>query len=242
MNMFLRWPVRLTAAALFLGLAGCGTNLEEILFQSTTALGRTAFDVFLTEVANDLADALDRDDMPPDDGDGDADNGDNGGDGDGDGGDGGDGGTNGTDGVGAGEAIYADNGCAACHCADATGGCALDAPSLVSVDPDILAGSLNGDTPHPGGTVDLSDQELADLAAYLASLGDSGDGNGGLDGAALTADNCAACHGADGATGFAPDISGQSAAELAAGLESPTHGSISLSDDEVAAIAEFLGG
>lgn len=236
MNMFLRWPVRLTAAALFLGLAGCGTNLEELLYQSVTALGRTAFDVFLTEVANDLADALDRDDMPPDDGD---DNGDNGGDGDGNGGDGG---GDGTDGVAAGEAIYADNGCAACHCADAGGGCALDAPSLVNVESDTLASFLNGDAPHPGGTVDLSDQELADLAAYLASLGDSGGGNGVLDGAALMADNCAACHGADGASGFAADISGQSAAELAAGLESPTHGSISLSDDEVAAIAEFLGG
>lgn len=240
MNMYLRWPVRLTAVALFLGLAGCGTNIEEILFQSATALGRTAFDVMLTEVANDLADALDCDDMPPDDGD----NGDDGDDtDDGDDGDGGDGnGGDDTGGVAAGEAIYADNGCAACHCADAVGGCALDAPSLVSVESDTLTSFLNGDAPHPGGTVDLSDQELADLAAYLASLGDSGDGNGTLDGAALSADNCAACHGADGASGFAPDISGQSAAEFDSGLQSPTHGSISLSDDEVAAIADFLGG
>ena len=148
MNMFPRWPVRFAALTLLLGLTGCGTNIEELLYQSVTALGRTAFDVALTEVANDLADALARDDAPPDDGDGDGGNGDDGDDG----------------------------------------------------------------------------------------------GNGPPDGAALYANNCAACHGADGASGFAPDISGQSAAELAVGLESPSHGAISLTEDEVAAIAQFLGG
>ncbi|UCG16056.1 MAG: cytochrome c [Phycisphaerales bacterium] len=61
----------------------------------------------------------------------------------------------------------------------------------------------------------------------------------GADGAALYAANCA-CHGPDGAG--PPDIRGLSAADLAAGLASPTHGTIELTDDEVAAIAEFLGG
>jgi hypothetical protein len=133
-------------------LAGCGTNLEEILFQNATALGRTAFDIFLTDVANDLADALECDGAPDDDGD-DGDDGDDVDDGDGD---------------------------------------------------------------------------------------DVDDGDGPADGAALFSNNCAMCHGADG-TG-PPDVTGLSAADLSAGLESAVHGSVSLTEDEVVAIAEFLGG
>ncbi|MCP4592217.1 MAG: cytochrome c [bacterium] len=72
--------------------------------------------------------------------------------------------------------------------------------------------------------------------------GDDGDGGGGGGGADLYAANCSACHGADGASGFAPDITGLGADEMATGLESGSHGGISLSDDEVAAVTEFLGG
>ncbi|UCF33413.1 MAG: cytochrome c [Phycisphaerales bacterium] len=76
--------------------------------------------------------------------------------------------------------------------------------------------------------------------------GDNGDngGNGGgeLDGAQLMADNCAACHGADGASGFAPDITGMSGEELSAGVAGPSHVPIDLTDAEYAAIAEFLDG
>jgi mono/diheme cytochrome c family protein len=74
--------------------------------------------------------------------------------------------------------------------------------------------------------------------------GDNGgdDGGGDLDGAQLMADNCAACHGADGASGFAGDITGMSAEELSAGVAGASHVPIDLTDAEYAAIAEFLGG
>ena len=65
----------------------------------------------------------------------------------------------------------------------------------------------------------------------------------GPDGAALYADNCAACHGDDGASGFAPDITGQSADELTAGLGSASHDGVAeLTAEEIDAIAAFLGG
>lgn len=62
----------------------------------------------------------------------------------------------------------------------------------------------------------------------------------GADGAALYADNCSACHGADG--DGPPDITGMAADALSTGLESATHGAITLTEEEIAAIAEFLGG
>ena len=69
----------------------------------------------------------------------------------------------------AGEPIFASLGCAACHCADAIGGCALEAPSLVGVGSATLDELLRGDAAHPGGKFDLDDQGIADLAAFLAS-------------------------------------------------------------------------
>ena len=40
-----------------LTLPGCATNFSELLFQTGTALGRTALDQLLTDVANQVADA-----------------------------------------------------------------------------------------------------------------------------------------------------------------------------------------
>jgi hypothetical protein len=62
------------------------------------------------------------------------------------------------------------------------------------------------------------------------------------DGATLYADNCSDCHGDDGSGQVGPNIIGSSAAELTAGLSSAIHGSISLTEAEIAAIASFLGG
>jgi mono/diheme cytochrome c family protein len=72
--------------------------------------------------------------------------------------------------------------------------------------------------------------------------GNGGNGGDGLDGGQLLADNCAACHGADGASGFAPNIAGMSAEELSAGVADPAHAPVDLTEAEFAAIAEFLGG
>ena len=65
----------------------------------------------------------------------------------------------------------------------------------------------------------------------------------GLDGAALYATHCAGCHGIEGEGGIGPDIRLQSAAELTAGLESGSHAGVAeLSEEEIAAMADYLGG
>ncbi|MCH8148885.1 MAG: hypothetical protein IH987_13045 [Planctomycetes bacterium] len=122
---------------------GCGTNFDEILSQSLAATGRTALDIFLTDFANAVADRAEDDSDDGDDSDGDH---------------------------GTGEAIYVSNGCGGCHCADASGGCALDAPALLDVEVETLDEFLRGDTPHTGGKYDLSDQEILDLQVYLGGL------------------------------------------------------------------------
>ncbi|HRX84436.1 MAG TPA: rhodanese-like domain-containing protein [Phycisphaerae bacterium] len=62
----------------------------------------------------------------------------------------------------------------------------------------------------------------------------------GVDGAALFSTNCSACHGADGGSGFAPNVQGYTAAEVTTGLGSATHASITLTTEEIDAIALFL--
>ena len=160
-----------TMPLLALLAGGCGTNFDEILYQAFAATGRTALDIFLTDLANDLADRADGGDAAPDDTDGDGGTGDGGtGDGgDSDGGDAADGASVGGD-AAAGEMIYVSNGCGSCHCADASGGCALDAPALHDAAGETLDEFLRGDTPHTGGKHDLTDQDILDLQAYLAGL------------------------------------------------------------------------
>ena len=152
-----RWRNLTTAmAALALTLTGCGTDFGSLLYTSFQAASRAALDQALTDFAGTLAGGSTTDTT---------------GDGTDTTGDGtdttGDGGA--TDGTAAGEAVFADSGCTACHCVDATGGCALSAPSLVAVDAAVLADVVSGALSHPVG-VDLTDQESADLIAWLASL------------------------------------------------------------------------
>jgi mono/diheme cytochrome c family protein len=76
-------------------------------------------------------------------------------------------GADGGEDVAAGEAAYAAAGCAACHAADASGG---SAPALQG--PDRLAAleaRLGGGGNHFGTT--LTDEEIAAVAAWLATLG-----------------------------------------------------------------------
>lgn len=153
---------------------GCGTNIEELLFQSVSAGGRTYLDLLLTDFINDALDATqetedpdEADDETPDENDVDAPDDfaddddpdlvpDGGGDelvGD----------------ASVGETIFVTNGCGSCHCNDASGGCALSAPALLGVAVEVLDDNLLGDDAHPV-KLDLSDQDLADLQAYFAGL------------------------------------------------------------------------
>jgi len=221
------------------GAPGCGTNLDQVIYNALTATAQTGIDLFLTDLANEVVDAFDDEDTD------DADQGDDGdmdtdGDADGDG----DGDSNGMNGGGeppdgaalyaancsachgadgasgfapditesttddlraglasathgslalsdaeieaiavflggaespagdaaAGESFYAASGCAACHCADATGGCLPSAPALIGIAAELLEANLVGADAHVGGKLDASAADLADLAAFLASL------------------------------------------------------------------------
>ncbi len=153
----------------FLFLVGCGTNYQEVLFQLASAAGRTAVDSFVTDIANAIAGSGEVENQVDDEVDNvdDADN--DGGSPDSDGGDGGDLDSLVGD-VQAGQDIYTANNCGACHCADGTGGCALEAPSIIGDSTQETDAVLRGGDPHPGGKFNFSDQELVDLVAYMASL------------------------------------------------------------------------
>ena len=156
-----RWPASLLIVVCLMSLSACGTNFDEVLYQTAGATGRTFLDLLFTDLANTLADSFDRGGAPAQEDEGDGDDtpppvgppleeltGD----------------------PDAGEGIFASNSCAACHCADAVGGCALSAPSLVGVATETLDDRLRGDVAHPGGKFNLTNQDIVDLQAYLASL------------------------------------------------------------------------
>ena len=171
MNTRLRWSAGLGTAVLLLGLIGCGSGVNEALYQTASAAGRTALDIFLTELANALADTFDQTATPPaDDGEDGTEDGNGDGNWDVDDGDGEDVSPDElTSDPDAGQAVYADNGCAPCHCDDGSGGCAMSAPGLVGASFDTLSDDLGGDSVH-FGQGPLSNQELVDLEAYLGSL------------------------------------------------------------------------
>ncbi len=162
-----RARVLVIVLALSATLTGCGTNLNELFFQASGAVGQTFLDQFLTDLANRSADSGSGWDAVVDGGEGDdlaADDDDvvdpvvD------------DGGTTGPAGDAvAGQAVFAGNGCGGCHCADAGGGCAMAAPSLVGVPQERLDGMAQGGG-HPV-PIGLTAQQLADVAAYLTSLG-----------------------------------------------------------------------
>ena len=154
----------ITGVLILAAVAGCGTNLNEALLLATESGTRTLIDVLLSDLYSDLPDLFT---IPPAVGDttDDADDGNVGGDaGSGDG--------PVTDGdADNGEQVFTANSCAACHCADATGGCAASAPAIAGVGVDTLRELLQGDMPHIGGKFpDLSAQDLADIEAFLADL------------------------------------------------------------------------
>ena len=105
----------------------------------------------------------------------------------------------------AGHALYIDN-CAACHGRDGRGNALLGAPAFVDSDwlyggdgKSILTSILDGRTgAMPAFASSLSNDEINDLAHYVASLsGRSHDSLRGALGKRLFS-NCIPCHGADG--------------------------------------------
>ncbi len=158
------------------GITGCGNNLDLLLLRSAEATSRTFLDIFLTDLANTIAqqDADAQDNGGADDGNGagnDSNPPDSGGN-DGVGGGGSDGNGSLDNLVGDpvnGQVIYIDNGCGSCHCDDASGGCALEAPPIVGILIDDLNERTQGSADHPI-KIDITNQDLADLDAYLASL------------------------------------------------------------------------
>lgn len=73
-------------------------------------------------------------------------------------------------------------------------------------------------------------------------MADDGNGGGDVDnGEALVTANCAGCHGADGASGFAPNIQGVSAAMITEVITMDGHPNPDLSDQEVLDIEAYLG-
>jgi mono/diheme cytochrome c family protein len=134
--------------------AGCGSNVSQLLVQSATAVGQTLLDQWLTDLANALleeGEGVDASDQPDDASNGDAENPFEGLTGD----------------AANGQALYADL-CASCHCADAVGGCLLDAPGLLNAEATLLDAYVRGEEVHPIKR-DLTDQDIADLAAFLVA-------------------------------------------------------------------------
>jgi mono/diheme cytochrome c family protein len=223
---------------------GCGANAGDLLFNSLSATGNTALDLLLTQFANQVADALN---PPPDNGNANDNASDN---------------TN--DNVAenenentnvndnssgelpdgdpvAGQAAFIANACNTCH-GDAGQGGGIG-PALANENK--LAGleqRFGDGAAHFGHT--LSAQDIQDVATWLLDPSAT-DGGGGGDGDAAAGEtffgaNCASCHGADGSSGFAPDIPGFSADDIAAGLESGVHASITATDADIADMAAYL--
>jgi cytochrome c553 len=60
--------------------------------------------------------------------------------------------------------------CQSCHCPDASGGCGFSAPNIQG-QPFALIDARTRDpgVSHPGGKFDFADQDVADIAAFLAT-------------------------------------------------------------------------
>ena len=137
------------------GVPGCSTVAGDVFFNAATAASTSFFDLLLTAAINgtlDIINPLPSDQQPND-------------------GSGSDGNFDGLTGDAAnGQSLFTLNNCASCHCADGSGGCALNAPSLIGVSTTEVDDNLRGQSPHVGGKFpQLTDQEIVDLVALLAS-------------------------------------------------------------------------
>ena len=70
-----------------------------------------------------------------------------------------------------GDGMNANGGCQNCHCPDASGGCQFDSPNIQGEEcQHIDEKTRNPIVSHPGGKFDFSDQDIADIEAFLADL------------------------------------------------------------------------
>jgi mono/diheme cytochrome c family protein len=61
--------------------------------------------------------------------------------------------------------------CQSCHCPDASGGCRLSAPNIQGRPYDLIdARTRDPEVSHPGGKFSFTNQDIADIEAFLASL------------------------------------------------------------------------
>ena len=147
--MHARRMILLLTCSFALFLAGCGAASETAL-QAGDATLRTLIDLFLTDLANDLAGDDTANDDDADDTNDDADDADDN--------------TDSDDPVARGEALMASN-CAACHGADGASGFT---DSIQGVGADAMDIAISGDEGHM--VYDLSDQEVEDILAFLNSF------------------------------------------------------------------------
>ena len=121
-----------------------------------------------------------------------------------------------------------------------------------------LRGYRDGTRQHPtmqGQAGSLSDEDIDDLSAYLATLGSEGVDAGGTDGASLeAAQSCAACHGANGISTSPswPTLAGQHEDYLVHALQQYRNGERSdpvmapmaavLDDADVRLLARYFAG
>ncbi|MFQ5461692.1 MAG: c-type cytochrome [Phycisphaerae bacterium] len=240
---------------------GCGTDFNNVLFQSLSSAGRSAFDLTLTDLANSVANVANSLNTPASDADqgegGASGDGDNDSDGDGDSGGATDGGAPPDGDATNGRAVFDANGCSTCHCDDAGGGCALGAPSLQGVEAQEVTDKLTGVVGHTGGTRELTDAELADLATYLAELAGGGSTPEGTPDQGATGDpdagqvlfdanGCSTCHCDDAGGGCAqgaPSLQGVEAQEVTdklTGVVMHSGGTRDLNETELGDLAAYL--
>jgi len=209
----------LTGAAL--SVSGCGNNVADLIYQGVAAAGNTALDLWLTDFANNVADQLN----PPPGGDENLPDGD----------------------ANAGEQTYIAKACGVCHGDNAEGG---TGPALAGVNELENLTDLFGDgAVHRSRT--MTDDEVENVATWLLTLESNGGGGGEVpngDAAAgetaYMAQDCAACHGANGEGGSAPALADMNKfAELKTRFSNgASHFGRTLTDTEIEDVATWLLG
>ncbi|MHC4091677.1 MAG: PKD domain-containing protein, partial [Planctomycetota bacterium] len=149
----------------------------------------------------------------------------------------------------AGQTAYAENGCSACHAEDASGG---SGPNLQGADRAAALQERFGDGGNHFGTI-MTDEQVGDVAAWLATLGDAADEPDGPGGpcdvagadagtgeAAFAGNTCSTCHLADASGLIGPSLRGgdrTAALEERFLPEGTLHNGASLAEDEVLDLA-----